>query len=148
MTDETASTASLIDVDTPSVRTVPSDFGEQEVQTETQQTRIEREEQEQEEAAKLRAERELKEKAQKKKHQAKAKARKADSWLTKKFEGMSDGTTSALAVGNMLAVVGISGFLGYKTWLMYENRQLGWKNVGLGLGALGVVAAVESVFAG
>ena len=36
VTDESASTSSLVDVDTPSVRTVPSDFNDQDVQTDTQ----------------------------------------------------------------------------------------------------------------
>ncbi|VUC35492.1 unnamed protein product, partial [Clonostachys rosea] len=40
ITDETASTASLIDVDLPSVHTVPADFLEQEIQTETQAARL------------------------------------------------------------------------------------------------------------
>ncbi|KAJ4285934.1 hypothetical protein N0V88_008209 [Collariella sp. IMI 366227] len=46
-----SSTSSLIDVDAPSVRTVPSDFASQEIQTDTQASRVEREEAEKEEAA-------------------------------------------------------------------------------------------------
>jgi hypothetical protein len=125
------------------VRTVPSDFAEQEIQTETQAARIEREEAAKEEAKdKARAEADL---AKKK---VQRKARKADNWLTKQFESLSDGASGALVAANMIAVVGLSGFLGYKAWGLYEHGRLGWKNIGLGLGVLGVVGAVESVFGG
>ncbi|KJK83144.1 hypothetical protein H634G_01273 [Metarhizium anisopliae BRIP 53293] len=77
ITTESASTASLIDVDVPSVRTVPSDFLEQDVQTETQAGRLERDV----EAAKAKAE-QAKKKAGKK-------ARDADSWLVRQFSSLS-----------------------------------------------------------
>ncbi|KAI1349484.1 hypothetical protein F5Y01DRAFT_289260 [Xylaria sp. FL0043] len=128
---ETASTASLIDVDTPSVRTVPSDFLEQDVQTETQEKRKEREEA----AAKARAEADL----AKKKKAAAHKARKADNVLTKFFGELSDGASTALVATNLAAVVGISAYLGYKALGLYERGRLTWKNVGVGAGvALGV----------
>ncbi|KAK3937735.1 hypothetical protein QBC46DRAFT_177461 [Diplogelasinospora grovesii] len=153
-----ASTASLIDVDTPSVRTVPSDFAEQDIKTDTQATRIELEEEakkererkekeeqeEQEQSAKDKARAE----AHLAKKKAQSKARKADSWITKQLESMSDGASSALVAANMLAVVGLSGWLGYKAWGLYDHGRLGWKQVGLGLGVMGVVGAVEGVFAG
>ncbi|KAK1758839.1 mitochondrial intermembrane space import and assembly protein 40 [Echria macrotheca] len=142
VTSTSASTSSLIDVDTPSVRTVPSNFDEQEVQTETQAARREREvaeEKAEQAASKARAEADL---AKKK---AKAKARKADGWLNKQFEGMSDGASGALVAANFIAVVGLSGWLGYKAWGLYDHGKLGWKNVGLGLGILGAVGAVEGV---
>ncbi|KAK3389886.1 hypothetical protein B0H63DRAFT_464477 [Podospora didyma] len=138
---ESASTSSLIDVDTPSVRTVPSDFAEQEVQTETQAARIDREDEAKERAEKIRAEAEFAKK------QARRKARKADTWLTKKFEGLGDGASGALAAVNVLALVGLSGFLGYRAWGLYDHGRLSWKHVGLGLGVLGAVGAVEGVFA-
>lgn len=139
MTSTTASTASLIDVDTPSVRTVASNFDEQEVQTETQAARIEREKEAEAIAAKARAEADL---AKKK---ARNKARKADSWLTKRFESLGDGESSALVAVNFLAVVGLSGWLGYKAWGLYDHGKLGWKNVGLGLGIVTAVGVVEGV---
>ena len=128
---ETASTASLIDVDTPSVRTVPSDFLEQDVQTETQAQRKEREES----AAKARAEADL----AKKKRAATHKARRADHFLTQWFGELSEGASTALVAGNLAAVVGVSAYLGYKALGLYERGQLTWKNIGLGAGvALGV----------
>ncbi|TDZ32288.1 hypothetical protein C8034_v006024 [Colletotrichum sidae] len=130
--DGTASTASLVDVDLPSVHTVPSDFNEQEVKTETQADRIEREEN-------ARAEADL---AKKK---ATGKARKADSWLTRQFASLSDGSAGALAISNLVGVIGLSGFLGYKAWGLYERGRLSWQSVGLGLGILGVVGLGEGV---
>ncbi|ETS75872.1 hypothetical protein PFICI_12816 [Pestalotiopsis fici W106-1] len=139
---ESASTASLVDVDTPSVRTVPSDFEEQDVQTDTQASRIQHEEEAREAKEKARAEAEL---AKKK---AAAKARKADSILTKWFGNLSDGASSALVISNLVGVIGLSGFLGYKAWDLHERGRLGWNQIGLGLGVLSVVGVVEGVFGG
>lgn len=133
---ESASTSSLVDVDTPSVRTVPSDFGEQDIQTETQAARRDREEEQR------RAESDL----AKKKAAGKAKARNADSFLTKWFGDINDEASTALVISNLVGVVGLSGFLGYKAWDLHAHNRLSWQNVGLGLGIMGVVGAVEGVF--
>ncbi|XDG09766.1 hypothetical protein ABKA04_009381 [Annulohypoxylon sp. FPYF3050] len=135
VSSETASTASLVDVDTPSVRTVPSDFMEQDVKTETQATR-----QELEDAA---------ERARAEAHLAKKKgsgrASKADSILTEWFADLSDNATTALVVSNLTAVIGLSAYLGYKAWGLYERGRLGWKPIGLGVGILGGVGLIEGV---
>ncbi|KAH8681731.1 hypothetical protein BX600DRAFT_429648 [Xylariales sp. PMI_506] len=135
-TDASASTSSLVDVDTPSVRTVPSDFNDQEVQTETQAARLERE------AEAARAEADL---AKKK---AGAKVRKADNFLTKFFGDLSDGASSALVISNLVGVVGLSSFLGYKAWDLHERGRLTWNSIGLGLGVLGFVGVVEGFLGG
>ncbi|QLI65272.1 uncharacterized protein G6M90_00g010400 [Metarhizium brunneum] len=134
VTTESASTASLIDVDVPSVRTVPSDFLEQDVQTETQAGRLERDV----EAAKAKAEQ-----ARKK---AGKKARDTDSWLVRQFSSLSDGSAGALVITNVAAVVGVSSYLGYRAWGLYEKGNLTWKNAGVGVGILAGVGAVEAVF--
>lgn len=137
---ESTSTSSLIDVDAPSVHTVPSDFLEQDVKTDTQATRQNLEREVQEAADKARAEADLaKKKASRKAHQA-------DNWLTKQFENMSEGASSALVLSNFLAVVGLSGYLGYKAWGLYERGRFSWKHAGIGLGVLSVVGAFEGVF--
>merc|ERR1712169_176414 len=118
LSNEPASTASLVDVDAPSVHTVPSDFLDQEVQTDTRAARLERE----------------------------AKAKKADSWLKAQFAKLSDGSADALAIGNLAGVIGLSAFLGYKAWGLYERGHLSWQNVGLGVGILAAVGAAEGVF--
>lgn len=135
---ESRSSSSLIDVDAPSVRTVPSDFLDQEVKTETQAERLEREADAA--AGKARAEADL---AKKK---TAGKARKADNWLTKQFEDMSEGAASTLVLTNFLAVVGLSGYLGYKAWGLYERGRFSWKHAGIGLGVLSAVGVFESVF--
>lgn len=138
-----SSTASLIDVDTPSVHTVPSDYASQEIKTDTQAARVEREEEREEEAARARAEADL---AAKKKS-AKAKVRRAEGWLAKHFESISEGGAGgAIAVANLVAVVGLSGWLGFKAWGLYDRGRFGWKEAGIGLGVLGAVGAVEGVF--
>ncbi|KAI3319453.1 hypothetical protein HD806DRAFT_509026 [Xylariaceae sp. AK1471] len=130
---ETASTSSLIDVDTPSVRTVPSDFLEQDIQTETQAARKDMEDAAAKAAARARAEADF---AKKK---SVTKARKADSFLTKFFGDLSDGASTTIVVTNLAGVVGVSAYLGYKALGLYERGQLTWKSIGLGAGiALGV----------
>lgn len=135
MTNETPETSSLIDVDTPSVRTVPSDYAEQEIQTETQAERIEREE-------------EARRDAEAAHHRGGGRKKPHYSWLTRQLTHLSDRTANALAVGNMAAVVGLSSYMGYKAWGLYERGRLSWQSIGLGLGILGVVGLGEGVFAG
>ncbi|KAI5456987.1 hypothetical protein BGZ63DRAFT_428421 [Mariannaea sp. PMI_226] len=130
VTNESASTASLVDVDLPSVHTVPSDFLEQEIKTETQADRIAREE-----AAKQRA--------KEAKRKASSKAKKADSWLTECFSNLSDNASTAVVATNVASLVGVSGFLSYKAWNLYEKGRLNWQAVGLGVGILAGVAVVE-----
>ncbi|KAI0832224.1 hypothetical protein F5Y06DRAFT_280999 [Hypoxylon sp. FL0890] len=138
VSSESASTASLVDVDTPSVRTVPSDFMEHDVKTETQAARQELED----EAERARAEAHL---AKKK---GAGKARKADNILTKWFGDLSDGASTALIVSNLTAVIGLSTYLGYKAWGLYEHGRLGWKNIGVGASILAGVGLIEAVFGG
>ncbi|KAI1371415.1 hypothetical protein F4677DRAFT_435560 [Hypoxylon crocopeplum] len=138
ISSESASTASLVDVDTPSVRTVPSDFMEQDVKTETQATRKELEDA----AERARAEAHL---AKKK---GTGKARKVDSILTKFFGDLSDGASTTLVVSNLAAVVGLSAYLGYKAWGLYERGRFGWKNVGIGAGIVAGVGIIEGILGG
>lgn len=132
--ESTASTASLIDVDTQSVRTVPSDFMDQPVQTETQAARLDRE-------AAL-----DKERAVAAERRAKAQARRADNWLTAKIAALSDGQASAVVYANLAAVVGLSAVAGYKAWALHERGALTWKAAGIGAAVVGAVGLVEGVF--
>ncbi|KAI0173133.1 hypothetical protein GGR52DRAFT_542044 [Hypoxylon sp. FL1284] len=133
---QSASTSSLVDVDTPSVRTVPSDFMEQDVKTETQAARQELEDA----AERARAEASLSKK------KGSGKVQKADAILTKWFSQLSDNASTALAASNLAAVVGLSAFLGYKAWGLYEHGRLGWKSVGIGAGIFAGVGVVEGIF--
>ena len=132
--NESLSTSSLVDVDTPSVRSVPSDFKEQDVQTQTQADRISREEQ-------------AKAQAKAVKDKAAAKAKKADTWLTRQFADMSEGASSLLVVVNFVGVACLGLTLGYKAWGLYERGRLGWQQIGLGAGIVAGVAGVEAFFA-
>ncbi|WZH43307.1 D-serine dehydratase [Fusarium acuminatum] len=131
ISDESASTASLVDVDMPSVHTVPNDFLEQEVQTETQAARIGREDE-----ADARAEK-------RKRDEVAAKAKKTDNWLIQQFSSLSDGSATGLVIANFATVVGLSAYLGYKGWGLYEKGKLDWKAIGLGAGILASVTAAE-----
>ncbi|KAG6221471.1 hypothetical protein E4U26_005997 [Claviceps purpurea] len=154
---ESVATASLTDVDIPSVHTVPSDFSEQPVPTETQANRLDIEAEANAEAnAKADAEAEVKAEAEAAKTKAKAnvqnakkqtakKARETDSWLVQQFSGLSDGSASALAVTNLAAIIGVSSYLGYKAWGLYERGNLSWKTAGVGVGILAGVGAAEAV---
>lgn len=130
----TTSTSSLVDVDSQSVRTVPSDFLEQEVQTETQQARIEREES-------------ARDKARQKKEAAKKKAARADNWVVSRIASLSDGQARGLVAANAAVLVGLSAALGYKALGLHERGQFSWKAAGLGAGIVSVVGVVEGVFA-
>ncbi|KAL2015418.1 hypothetical protein VTK56DRAFT_5513 [Thermocarpiscus australiensis] len=151
-TASATSTSSLVDVDHPSVRTVPSDFADQEVTTDTQAARAEREQEQQREREEAeRAEADL---ARKKQAGARGggRARRAENWLVRCLEeicggGGGGGAAGALAAANIIAVVGLSGWLGYKAWGLYDRGRLGWREVGIGLGVFGAVGVVEGVFA-
>jgi len=124
------STSSLVDVDSPHVASVPSDFESQSVKTNTQAERIEHEKadeaREKAEAAKAKAA-EVKEKT-------KVKANKAGS----KIKANSD---NPVVVGNAL-VVGILGTaLGVGAYRKYTAGEITWKVVGAWAGVVGLFAA-------
>lgn len=133
---QTTSTGSLIDVDTQSVRTVPSDFMEQSIQTDTQAERIEREDELQN----------LADKAKAKKEKAKRKAAEADNWLLSKIAALSDNQASGIVYANLAAVVGLGAVLGYKAWGLHDRGSLRWSHVGVGAAIVGAVGVVEGVF--
>ncbi|KEY71804.1 hypothetical protein S7711_06556 [Stachybotrys chartarum IBT 7711] len=134
--NESASTASLVDVDMPSVHTVSSEFLEQDVQTQTQADRIEREHSIKEEA---------KEQTERAKKSSAKKARKADNWLAAQFSQLSDESANALVFANLAAVVGLSGWMGWKAWGLYDKGRLSWQSVGVGAAVLAGVGVFESV---
>lgn len=109
---------------------------EQDVQTDTQADRHDREDA----AERARAEAYLARK------EGSGRARKADSFLTQWFSNLSDGASTALVVGNLTAVIGLSTYLGYKAWGLYERGRLGWKSVGIGAGIIAGVSVIEAVF--
>ncbi len=130
------------------MHTVPSDFASQEIKTETQAARIEREER----AETARAEADL----AKKKGGKGGKDRRVAGllgWVRGYLERVgvtagegAGGAAKAVALVNVVAVVGLSGWLGFRAWGLYDRGRLGWREVVGGLGVLGAVGAVEGVF--
>ncbi|KAF8856346.1 hypothetical protein BDZ45DRAFT_675576 [Acephala macrosclerotiorum] len=130
-TDE--STASLIDVDSNSVHTVPSDFGSQDIQTSTQLDRLEHEAL----AAEAKAKEEMSAaaaKAKKEGKKAKEKAKKAAGYAERN-------TDNPVFIGNAIAVVALSAGLGFGAYRKYAAGELSWKVVGAWTGIVGLFAA-------
>ncbi|TVY83088.1 hypothetical protein LSUE1_G002288 [Lachnellula suecica] len=130
---ESASTASLIDVDTDSVHTVPSDFSSQPIQTETQMDRLEHEAVAAEARAKEAASKASKKFSEEEKN-AKAKAKKAAG----RIEANSD---NPVFIGNAVAIVALSAGLGFGAYRKYAANELTWKVVGAWTGVVGLFAA-------
>ena len=149
MVEDSVSTSDLVDVDAPSVRTVPSDFFDHEIQTDTQASRVERED-EARQAADEAAEavEHAAQRARASKESAKSSLAKLHEQLTHSFEALSDGSASSLVLANLVGVVGVSAWLSYKAWGLHEQGRLTWKAVGLGAGIIGAVSAVEVVLGG
>ncbi|PYH80161.1 dihydrolipoamide acetyltransferase component of pyruvate dehydrogenase [Aspergillus uvarum CBS 121591] len=125
--DESESTASLIDVDSPHVQSVDADFLNQEVKTTTQAERIEREEQE------AIAERERIEKAKAKaKAEAKAKANR-----------VRRNKSNPVYLGNAVILALTGAGLGFGAYKKHAQGKLSWQLVGLWSGIVGAVGAVD-----
>ncbi|KAK1142510.1 hypothetical protein N8T08_007872 [Aspergillus melleus] len=118
--DESGSTASLVDVDSPHVTTVDSSFLEQDVKTSTQAERIEREEEEAEKE-KARAER-------------KAKA---------KSSGIRNNKSNPVYIGNAVLLGAIGAGLGFGAYRKHLDGKLSWQLVGLWSGAVGAFGAID-----
>ncbi|EPE24406.1 hypothetical protein GLAREA_08258 [Glarea lozoyensis ATCC 20868] len=131
-TTESISTSSLIDVDTDSVHTVPSDFGTQSVQTDTQLERLQREA----EAAEARA----KEEAESAAKEVKDKTKTAKSKAKKEAGKFQENSDNPVFIGNAIAVVGLSAGLGFGAYRKYAAGELTWKVVGAWSGLVGLFA--------
>jgi len=127
---EDASTSSLIDVDSPHVSSVPSDFLSQDVKTTTQADRIDREE----EAKK--AAHAAKEKAKAVKDRAGAKAHKGGRRL-------KENADNPVVLGNAILSVALFGALGYGAYAKYRAGEFTWKVVGIGAAVLGAFSVAD-----
>ncbi|KAI5195048.1 hypothetical protein AUEXF2481DRAFT_2582 [Aureobasidium subglaciale EXF-2481] len=115
----------LIDVDSPHISSVPSDFQSQEIQTETQ---AERERLESEAREKAQQTEQVKEEV---KEKTKQKAEKA----AEKVKANSD---NPVILGNTIAVVALGSLLGFGAYRKYSAGQLTWKVAGAWAGVVGV----------
>lgn len=132
--DSTAS--SLVDVDSPHVNSVKSDFEEQAVQTETQAERLE-----QEAEAKTRAETaKAEEKAKELKKKADAKAKDAKAAAKKEAEHLDKNKDNPVFIGNYILWTVTAAAVAYGAYQKNAKGELDVKlagTVALGLGALG-----------
>ncbi|TIA29453.1 hypothetical protein D6C79_09932 [Aureobasidium pullulans] len=113
----------LIDVDSPHISSVPSDFQSQEIQTETQ-------------AERERLESEAREKAQ----QAKEVEEKVKQKAQKAAEKAKANSDNPVILGNTVAVVALGGLLGFGAYRKYTAGELTWKVAGAWAGVVGVFA--------
>lgn len=123
--DESESTASLIDVDSPHVTAVDPDFLNQEVKTTTQAERLEREAAEQE---KKRAEEES---------NKKPKAKKAEN------SGLGVKWGNPVYIGNALLYTLAGAGLGFGAYRKHAQGKLSWETIGLWSGAVGAAGVVD-----
>lgn len=117
------STHSLVDVDTPHVASVPSDWESQSVKTETQAERLERE-------AKI------KELAKAKEEKAKAKAKKA-------ARGLRENADHPVVIGNAVTIGLVGAALGFGAYKKYTVGELSWKLAGAWAGAVGLFGVAD-----
>jgi len=120
-----ASTSSLIDVDSPHVSSVPSDYESQSVKTDTQAARLEREA----EDAELKA-----------KNASKKASPKAKGKMTKGKQAAQD---NPVALGNAVVVGVLGTVLGIGAYRKYVAGEFTWKVAGLWAGVVGVFAAAD-----
>lgn len=127
---EDDSVQSLVDVDSPHVSSVPSDFESQSVQTDTQAERVRHEQEARDKAA------ELKEKASLKKQQAKKRA--GQDWQTLKAN-----SDNPVFVGNAVTIAALGGLLGFGAYRKHIAGELTWKLAGLWAGAVGLFGVAD-----
>lgn len=121
---------SLVDVDSPHISSVPSDFESQEIKTETQQREHELEDQarEKEDQAREKAD-QLKQEADHKKEQAKKVAAKAEK-----------NADNPVVIGNAVGIAALTAFLGYGAYRKHAAGELTWKLAGAWAGVVGLFA--------
>lgn len=54
------------------------------------------------------------------------------------------GDASACGATNVGVLLAVGAVLGFKAWGLYERGVLGWREIGVGVGILGGVGAVEA----
>ncbi|KAH9880332.1 hypothetical protein IAQ61_000623 [Plenodomus lingam] len=112
------SVSSLVDVDSPHISSVPSDYESQSIKTDTQAERMKREEEVKQEAEKL------KETAEKKKEAAKDKIKK--------------NADNPVVLSNAIGLAVVSAVLGVGAYRKYSQGQLTGKLVAAWAGVIGL----------
>jgi hypothetical protein len=129
----------LIDVDSPHVSSVKSDFQEQEVKTETQAERLEHEAED-----KARAEaRKAADAAEKAKKKAATKGKEVKDALKKDGKKLSENRDNPVVVGNAL-IWGIATVaIGYGAYQKHSEGKLDWKLAGTVAGVVGAFGVAD-----
>lgn len=121
---EPGNTASLIDVDSPHVSSVPPDYADQRVKTTTQAERLERE-------AEL-----AKQKASEQARNAKDKAQGTGDSLRRNKD-------NPVVLGNAFLITAVSAALGFAAYQKHAEGKLSWQLLSLWSGAVGALATVD-----
>lgn len=129
----------MIDVDSPHVSAVVSDFQEQAVKTDTQAERIEHEYQD-----KARDEaRRVADAAEKAKKKAATKAKEAKSALKQEGKALSDNRDNPVVIGNAV-IWGIATVaIGYGAYQKHSEGKLDWKLAGTVAGVVGAFGVAD-----
>lgn len=129
--------SSLVDVDSPHVHSVKSDFEDQAVKTETQAERISEEAEHKAQANAKRAE----DKAAELKKKAATKGKEAKAELKKEARKFDENKDNPVFIGNYILWGLTAAAVGYGAYQRHSEGKLDLETVGtvaLGLGALGV----------
>jgi hypothetical protein len=127
------SVSSLVDVDSPHISSVPSDYESQSVKTDTQAERIEHEKFD----AALEKEQKAEQKAKEKARQAKDKA------ATKINKGKNEVQGNPVFFGNAVVVAILGTVLGVGAYKKYNQGELNWKTAGIWGGVVGLFATAD-----
>ncbi|OAA67097.1 hypothetical protein SPI_01673 [Niveomyces insectorum RCEF 264] len=163
---EAASTSSLVDVDTPSVHTVPSDFDAEQPPGAAAATEAERLMRDMDaQKARDRGKRSGKNGKGKKTHGGgsggggggsgggRADAddgSAAERWLARTLGALDERhprAAQAVMAGNLVAVVGLGALLGTRAWNLYARGELNWRVAAIGAGVLGALGLAEGAVA-
>ena len=152
VTHDDSSASSMVDVDSPHISSVPSDYEEQSIQTDTQAER-ERLEEESKQAAQQKKEearekaKHLKEKAEEKaeklKKQAGVKKEQAKSEAKKAGKSIQENSDNPVFIGNAVTIAAFGGVIGYGAYRKYTAGELTWKIAGLWAGAVGLFGVAD-----
>jgi len=121
------SVQSLVDVDSPHISSVPSDYETQSIKTDTQAERIEFEEKTK------RAAEQAKAKARKAEADAKAKARRGGHYA-------KENSNNPVIIGNTVTIGLLGTLIGVGAYRKWSSNELTWKVVGAWAGFVGLFA--------
>lgn len=139
MATSESESASLIDVDSPHVSSVKSDFQEQAVKTETQLERLEHEAEDKARAAA----KEFSHEAESAKKKAATKGKQIKDELKKDGKALSDNKDNPVVIGNAL-IWGIATIaIGYGAYQKHSEGKLDWQLAGTVAAGVGAFAVAD-----